>query len=208
MNPDNLEKRLRELDVPEPDPARMREARRASLAAFSEHHSLGNRTPESGERGRVFRFGKWAAGIAAGFALVAGLSVFLANRPAEISGDVADLSLDAQLQVLAEVERLFPGQLAGILIDGEDLEVLVSPQTVERDRPVVVEFRRGGRTARVLTFNGRRIIAEVDGTTLALDVLLTGEDQVILAGPDFVWTNNRSPEIAGFTIQAFAGGPS
>lgn len=137
----------------------------------------------------------WAAVCA--ILLVAGLAAVRPFRSVPEGG-----RLDAS--ALAQVEALFPGQLNAVIErDGEvSLDLAGQPSPAANEQPVLVQFERGGRRLRVLSYSGRSVTLELKDGRVTFEALVTGEGGVVLSGDDFVWNSAHPAPLAGYRVNA------
>jgi hypothetical protein len=151
----------------------------------------------SDERHSVWRasYG-WVAVFAV--MLVAGLVMIRPSQPAAVANGGADL------QTLAQVEGLFPGQLNAVIeSDGEvQLDLAGSSSPTATDQPVLVQLEGGGHRLRVLSYSGRSVTIELKGTRFTFEALVTSDGGVVLVGDDFAWSSAQSKPLAGYRIHA------
>jgi hypothetical protein len=69
-------------------------------------------------------------------------------------------------------------------------------------QPLVVQLRRGAERLRVLSYSGRRVCLDLDGSRVCFDVLATADGGVLLAGTDFLWSPAHPVRVAGYEIRA------
>lgn len=185
----DLEKILKTLAVPQADPAiRERTLYRAGIALS--HGGDGAPTPAE----RPWR--RWA--LLAGGAFAAAILVFAfarAGRPGELEGG----------RLLAEMERLFPGQLEGVITSGDQVTLdLASAPSAPRapSQRLALTFQRGRQIVRVLGYSGRKICVKLDGKPRCLEALATGDGKVVVEGDDFLWTDAQPAKVAGYRLEA------
>lgn len=130
--------------------------------------------------------------------LVAGLLMIGPFRPQPETDGGADL------RTLAQVEELFPGQLNAVIEKdgGVQIDLAGRASATAGEQPVLVQFERGGRRLRVLSYSGRSITLELKGETFTFEALVTGDGGVVLSGDDFAWSSAQPRRLAGYKIQA------
>lgn len=190
MNDKDLKKSLQALPVPVPnESARERAWHRAQLA-FTSARSLPNT-----EKFVPRSFVRWALPVGAALALLA-TGLWFSVRP-------APENTFAWNRTLQEMEALFSNRLNAIIErDGAFDVALSDDQAGAPGQPVMVEFRRGQDTFRVLGFSGRSVCVDLGGTTACFEPLVTGEGAVILSGKDFLWSPEHPAGPDGFTVHA------
>lgn len=184
MKDDELRRRLSAFVAPPATEAAKERARHRALIAFRQ-------TPADAvpERGRG-----WPLAAAGALAL---LALLVWPRDSRLDRPRADAA------VLAEIEALFPGELDAVIDHQGDVQIALSrtPQRTS-DQRVLVEFRRGRATIRVLTYSGRRVCVELAGRRACFEALLSARGEVIVAGEDFVSTAQERGSMAGWKITA------
>lgn len=189
MNDEELQRRLARLVPPPASESTRERARQRALLTFREADRARDQVVPS-----FFRWGPMAA--AAALVLLAAMLWPRTSKP-EREPDFA--------RVLAEMESLFPGQLDAVIEQSGELQFAVTAKAHgAADQPLVVEFRRGDATIRVLSYSGRRVCVDLGGHRACFEPLLTEQGQVIVAGEDFVWSAGAPATTAGWTISAAA----
>lgn len=189
MNDETLKMQLRELAVPAPESSRRERAWHRARAAFV---SSARQVPES-----PVGFGFLRGVLAVATVFVAGL-VFLGFLVLPARPDTLEWS-----RVAREMEALFPNQLSAVIERGGALDVALSDDTPgPPGQPVLIEFRRGPQTLRVLGFSGRRICLDLGGTKACFEPLVTGRGTVVLSGETFFWSLDHPVRLEGFRVQA------
>jgi hypothetical protein len=180
MNPEDMDRILREARVPERSedywrefPARVIErARTERVAAL---------------RPPPWRLGI-AAALAAAFGLVAGFALWHRNIP---PGDAYGNLRDGR--VLRELQTRYPGRLQAIVQDGSGLHTQLSESAnVSESDPILLEIRDGKDERVVVTFSGQ-LVRCGDRNLMVLSDL---GGQVMLVGDGFFWSRQAS---AGLT---------
>lgn len=190
MTDEELKSNLRTLPTPVPSgSARERAWHRTQLAFAS------SRSHPDTEKNEPRSFLRWALPVGTVLAILAA-GLWLSVRPTPENSV-------AWNRTLQEMEALFPNRLNAIIErDGAfDLELSDDP-TGAPGQPVVVEFRRGESSFRVLGFSGRSVCVDLGGTTACFEPLVTGEGVVILSGDNFLWSPDHPAEPDGFTVRA------
>ena len=206
-----LTEKLQSLHVPLPDSA-------AKARAF-ERARLALRSPESETRRARFHFLSFGLGSALTVALVLLLlprfygptshpdSTQFAGRglgETQPGFQTVALSDAAERQVLEETVQLFSGKVAALVRSGGRSEVMLTENTqANHKQPVIIELRIGGETLRILTFSGQTIELELNGNRQRVEILATGEGEVLLTGSDFVWSStDPSSDELGISARA------
>ena len=122
---------------------------------------------------------RWAVGWAvAGIVAGLGLAVTFLHPRAAAQQDYAKL--------YREISTMFPNQVRAIVADEKGVRVvLADAPTVPTSSPVLVNICTAQRCSHVITFSGQQIPV---GTAEA-DVLADGRWNIIVAGPQFVWSS-------------------
>jgi len=191
MNDDDLRQRLQKLTAPEASESARARARQRALIAFQQADS--GRAKRHERRG----FGwNWRHAIA--LALILGTLPFLFLRHPHNAENLAD-----DRQILRQMEKLFPNQVDAVVVENGkvDLSVAQSP-VVGSDQPVLVVFRRGRDTIRVLSYSGHRVCLKLGQTQNCFEILETPTGGVILEGDDQVWLASEHPKVAGYSVRA------
>jgi hypothetical protein len=191
MNDDDLRQRLHKLRVPEASESARARARHRALIAFQQGGSM--RAEESAWKGFVWR---WRAAIA--LALVVGFLPFLFLKHRNTSENLAN-----DRQILKQMEKLFPNQVNAVVErNGKvDLSIAQSP-VVGADQPVLVVFKRGRESIRVLSYSGHRVCLMLGKKQNCFEILATPAGGVILEGEDKVWLASEHLEVAGYSVRA------
>ena len=197
MNDETLKRALEKLAVPVPDDAARERARHRTVTAFENRDPTPPHSPVP-----WFRL----ATLAAAAACIA-LALILAVRPRSGGdGATAATSTDrADAKLLSEMEALFPGQLDAVVTNGNDIsiELAQDPGTAASQR-IAITLQRGATTVRVLGYSGRKVCLALGGRRECFEPLLTADGQVILAGDDFVWSQEKPSPLAGYQVRARA----
>lgn len=198
MNDSDLRKTLSSLTVPPADAATRERALHRSLVALAQPSAATAETPVRAFAVRPV----WGVALAACVVvLVAGLVAFRGAKPGVIPS--ADVAGDDAL-TLAQMQTLFPGQLNAVIErDGvAQLDLAGGPSSAANEQPLIVQLESGGQRLRVLSYSGRSITLELKGGRVTFEALVTGEGDVVLSGPDFVWSSARPASLAGYRISA------
>lgn len=189
MNDADLKQRLSAFVAPPATDGSRERARHRALIAFRE---------EGGEAAPAYRrpVAVWVLAGAAALAIAGALSSRWDSDHDRVGSEAA---------ILAQFEALFPAQLDAVIDhDGEvQLALAAAPQRAS-DQPILVEFRRGSSTVRVLSYSGRRVCVDLGGRRTCFEVLLNERGTVIVAGDDFVWSAQDHATADGWKITAAA----
>lgn len=199
----DFKKQLATLMPPAPsDEAQARALHRATLAF---NQPAATTTDDRFSEARFWRaMPAWAAvALLATVAVCAGTFYFrgsLADAPAVGAVETAL----ADLQTLAQVEGLFPGQLNAVIErDGElQLDLTKGSQPSTAEQPLIVHLEDGGHRLSVLSYSGRSITLELKDGRITFEALVTSEGDVVLAGNNFVWNSAQPGPLAGYRVQA------
>lgn len=194
MNDKELKERLAGLEVPAAGAqARDRALHRALIA-------LDQPTPREGT---PKRFGWLGLAAAAGLGVVGFFLGVLVNRP---SGDI---SLAEAKQMLEQMNALFPGRINAVIARDKQVDLdLVAGSSEPSDQPVIIKFTRDGNVIRVLSYSGREFCVDLNGERKCFEVLVGGDNRVIITGDDFLWEGKAGPALAGFRVEAVSLSPA
>ncbi|MBC8010001.1 MAG: hypothetical protein H7067_07885, partial [Burkholderiales bacterium] len=149
--------------------------------------------------------------LAAAALLLAPLALLRPAPPGDSSSPAIASTSSTSAALLAELETLFPGQLDAVIDREGILQLRLSDNASARspaDQALVVDLvRADGRRLRVLSYSGRAVDIELDGVAHRFEALLGGAGDIVLAGPDFVWTPSAPRRLAGWTVNARALAP-
>lgn len=207
MTDPELRRTLAALRPPAPDPAaRDRALHRATLALDSA--PVAERRSRFASLSTLLAFPTLAT-IAAAL-LLAPLALIRPDSPTG-SPSPAVATTASAAALLAELETLFPGQLDAVIDQDGTLQLDLADQasaTSPADQALLVELvRADGHRLRVLSYSGRSVDIELDGLAHRFEALLGGTGDIILAGPDFVWTASAPRPLAGWSVNAHALAP-
>jgi hypothetical protein len=191
MNEDDLRRSLRQLPAPQAaEPARAR-ARQRALIAFAQTGVAFAQPPE-----RQGRLGVWRYGFA--LAVLVAIFPFLFVRHHPATENLAD-----DRQLLRQVEKLFPHQVDTVVEENGkvNLSIAQAPM-VGSDQPVLVVFKRGCESIRVLSYSGHRICLTLGQEHNCFEVLTTPSGGVILEAENKVWLSTEHPVVAGYSVRA------
>jgi hypothetical protein len=191
MNDDDLRQHLRKLVVPEASESAQARARHRVLIAFQQSGSLP--TEEPAWKGFVWL---WRGAIALAFVIALLPFLFLKHHATR-----ENLANDRE--VLQQMQKLFPDQVNAVVEENGkvDLSIAQSP-VVGSDQPVLVVFKRGQESIRVLSYSGHRVCLMLGKTQNCFEILATPAGGVILEGEDKVWLASEHPEVAGYSVRA------
>lgn len=147
-------------------------------------------------------------GVAAA-ALLAGV-LFWSNpqpSPGVVAGEnppavLGEGAFDRERNLLREVEGLFRGRLQFIVLKNGQSHIEVADHEVFGDQAVLLELRGGSESYRVISYSGNTVQLEIDGQMIEFDVLVAGDGEIIMSGPDFIWSSRLRPEFGSMSIEA------
>lgn len=187
MKDDELRKILDRLEVPAPDEAARGRALDRALTAFR-HREAKPAVEESGMKA-------WRWALAGAFLAVLAGVCWMLRGPSDI--------LRPPGLVLDQMAALFPGRLDAVVEHGGDVDVRLSPEdSPSSQQPLMLVLTRGRDVVRVLSYSGRVICLDLDGKTTCLEVLVTENNDVIVAGKKFVWSRDNPAALNGYRIEA------
>ncbi len=116
------------------------------------------------------------------------LPLFRAGQPAPAEPAP---TIQFDLALLDELQRLFPGQLDAVIEHDGSLQLELAQAPVRlaspMDQALLLELTRGAHRLRILAYSGRTVRLRIDRHELRFSPLITGSGQVMLAGEDFAW---------------------
>lgn len=188
---DDLRQQLHKLRVPEvSEPSRAR-ARHRALIAFQQGGATSLEEPA--RKGFVWH---WSGTVALVFVL--GLLPFLLLKHHITSENLAN-----DRELLQQVEKLFPNQVNAVVEENGKVDLSIAQSAVVgSDQPVLLVFKRGQESIRVLSYSGHRVCLMLGKTRDCFDILATSTGGVILEGEDRVWLASEHPHIAGYSVRA------
>lgn len=105
--------------------------------------------------------------------------------------------------ILRQMQQLFPNQVDAVVVENGKVELSIAQSpTVGSDQPVVVVFKRGEDSIKVLSYSGHRICVALGGERNCFDILATPTGGVILEAADQVWLSSNHPVVAGYVVHA------
>ena len=188
MNDVELARELHRLKVPPASGSARERARHRALTAFGPGGTASDPAP------RRLSWSWLAAGALAAVLLGTGLKWLHSPAREDLAGD---------RKILQQMQALFPHQVDAVVEENGkvDLSIAQAP-VVGTDQPVVLLFRQGDRTIRVLSYSGHRVCVALDGGENCFEILATPAGGIILEGSDKVWIASEHPKIAGYTVHA------
>lgn len=125
------------------------------------------------------------------------------NQRASSSASSATIA-SADLRTLAQVQELFPGQLDAVIEREGRLQISLASDSslTGQGQPLVIQFENAGHALRVLSYSGRSVTIELNGSRITFDALITNEGGIVLSGADFAWDSDSPKLIAGYRVKA------
>ena len=162
MKDDDLRRHLHKLRVPEGSETARARARHRALIAFRQGGSM--RAEEPAWKGFVWR---WRGVIALAF--VMGLLPVFFFKHRNTSENLAN-----DRQILQQMEKLFPNQVDAVVDrNGKVALSIAQSPVVGSDQPVVVVFKRGHESIRVLSYSGHRVCLMLGKKQNCFEILAT-----------------------------------
>jgi hypothetical protein len=152
---------------------------------------------------------KWA--LAGSLAMLVGLVITTALwrtwQPRQTQADGTP-SIAIDQTVLRQIKALFGPQLNAVIEyagKAPDIRLTEGAEVGPggQSQPVVIEFRRGGDTVRVLGFSGRTVCMQLAGRQTCFEPLATGDGGVIVTAERFCWTpQDSAAQLCGYQVSA------
>lgn len=205
MSDDLLDKIMRTgKQVPEPTSEAREEAWKAARKAFREANKESGyeTTPIRPGKGNLLRWGVWGgiaavfclgifwAGQGGMFSLVDPIADEMSEGPGVMVVEDAD-SVDAPVseekesayRLLEEMRTQFDDQFLAMIEGKDGISILTGTKGAHfSTQPVLLQIYGPTHTTRILTFSGQRLQAKIDQYSLNLEVLITGEGEVMVLG--------------------------
>lgn len=197
MTDADLKKQLSALPAVSADPAMRERALHRSLIALAQ--------PREVEASGAIRI---SAGRAPWSIVLSALTVVLVVGVVVFRGPFGTTTNEsnarADVQMLAQMQQLFPDQLNALIErDGAvELDLSNRPQAAATEQPLLVQLERGDHRLRVLSYSGRSITVELKGARFTFEALVTSDGGVVLSGSDFVWSSRQPGRLAGYRVVA------
>jgi len=191
MNDDDLQQQLRKIMAPSASATTRDRARHRALLAFQASSSRPGEDPVKS------RF-TWNWRYAVALSVVLGILPFLF-----FSRSHSPENLAADRHILEQMEKLFPNQVDAVVVENGkvDLSIAQSP-VLGADQPVLVLFKRGRETIRVLSYSGHHVCVKLGQSQSCFEILATPSGGVILEGKDQVWLASEHPVVDGYSVRA------
>lgn len=194
MNDQELKDRLNALKIPGCDErARDRALHRATVALANAEEPK-NEARLMGWTGRLL----WTVGCAMAAAVI---FVSLQAPVPLIQPKAQELADD--LKILKQMEALFPGQIDAVIQKSGAVNLeLAAEQSLPSDQPILVRLISGKQSIQIMSYSGRKVCVELEGSRTCFEALLNNDGNVILNGRDFIWTPQLPVTVAGYRIEA------
>ncbi len=204
-----LKTHLNRLEMPKPS----EEARKRAFNASIEALKTGSEPASAKTAPTAPIHYPWKlAGIAAGCAALLAGFLLLIPKPGAPPGDRADPPPEqadpyaSERRVFGELDELFAGALAAIVLENGESRIMINDDPSQyktgRGEPVVMRFSSGEKAIRYIGFSGQEVDVELDGRRYIFELLLSGQDEIILVAEDFIWTPSQPFPVEG--VQATA----
>ncbi len=188
MNDDELQRQLRGFHVPESSASARERARHRALLALG----VDAAAPDSARNRPVWAWGALGAIVVVLLAVWIGAAHHTA--PEDLAGD---------RKILQQMQLLFPGQVDAVVQENGKTSLSVAQSTVVgSDQPVVILFKQGTQTIRVLSYSGHSVCLALGGQESCFEILATAAGGVLLEGRNHVWNAADHPKIAGYSVRA------
>jgi hypothetical protein len=106
-------------------------------------------------------------------------------------------------EVLHQVEKLFPNQINAVVEENGKVDLLIAQSPMMGfDQPVLLVFKRGRDSIRVLSYSGHHVCLMLDKTENCFEILATPTGGIILESDDKVWLASEHPKVAGYSVRA------
>jgi len=202
MNDEKLDNHMLQLQSPQLDEGVIEQIYQRSRYAFRNEGQLSVREQQYSWFGWTILRWTMLAGVPA---LV--LFMLLFSQPQPNQNDLWEKTLARSEHILREHLAVFPNELQAVITNGGDPRVvLIENHTRISTQPIVIEFRRRGHATRVLTFSGEVISVPLGEDNVKIEVLITGDNQVIVTGDDFLWMGENKSRTFDYQIKAKALG--
>jgi hypothetical protein len=198
MNDDRLNELLKSTSVPE-RPREYWEQFPAQVTRELRRNAHGSARVSPPTRPFFFRP---AFGFALCIAVACLLVGFWIGRRGGSSGGRIDTTFAQAQQYYREIAQLFPNQVRAIVFDQTGTHLVLADRAdVPAASPVFMKICGPKGCQGIVTFSGQQI--RVNGKPM--DVLVGPMDEVILAGPDSIWSSKQAGnQIGEYRIQAEA----
>lgn len=207
MNDDDVQKQLRAFKAPEPSESAQTRARHRALIAFQQPGS--NRERQPGIKNAIWN---WRMAVG-GAVIIAVVALFAPRFPApldltaspdfKVQQHRALESVGNDRQILRQMEQLFPNQINAVVERNGKVDLSIAEsRVVGSDQPLLVIFKQGDNTIRVLSYSGHRVCLMLGKARKCFEILATPTGNVILEGEDKVWLASEHPEVFGYSVRA------
>jgi len=185
MTNDELKNILEQPDVPDLDDA-ARE-RIVTSAAIRYRHAA--RVPETNTKSSS---GGWLASTLKPLMVaVAALVLVIAiqnSLPGGNSNGSGTSSTDRySAAVFSEYQLLFQHELRAVVVRNGDVDVVLGGQASQQINPlVVIRVEADGQPIYITAYSGQTIEADIGGKSVTLDILMTADQEIVLASDEFM----------------------
>lgn len=145
----------------------------------------------------------WRGVAVASLLLLVTLGYFNMGSNSSTNPQVANLSNQENQTILAETKSLFNKNLAAVVKqDGMYDVVLANSDNNTQEEPIIVTLEKGGKKTQIISFNGQNLDLNLAGKQISLELLLSGDGNVIVIGDDFIWSQASSTGLSDYEIHA------
>jgi hypothetical protein len=115
-----------------------------------------------------------------------------------------------ELAALTEMQKLFGDQLKGIVMEGNQIQPVLSSggEAFTRSQPILITLQQGGKTSRILCYSGNVISIPVQGKDITINAYVDEKGNAVVEGKDFLWSQGKTLGTAPVTLDAKPVGAS